>query len=201
MGEDGAFGDSGRAAGGAELVDVVLVDGDGRRAGRGLADQPLQVQVKAVVAAEADDVLDRGHVGQPGAGGLGEVGVDQDGDRLDVGQVRGDLVRRVADVGGRADDARLRRGEEELDVLSAVRGEDREPVALGESEGGQGAREPVGADIQVRPGPGGAPRHHDGRLVSEEHGVAANDVADQHPATPRVQGAGSAPLVLSMRSL
>jgi hypothetical protein len=71
--------------------------------------------------------------------------MDQQGRRLDVTVVAADLVGAEPGVGGRADHARLGAGEEELDVLGTVRGEESKSVTLCQSEVEQGPGEPVGA--------------------------------------------------------
>src|SRR5690606_9101758 len=201
VGEDGGFRDSGGAAGGAELVDVVLADVHGGLLGGGARDELFEVEGEAVVAAEADDVSGGGDVRQPRPGVVRQVGVDQHRGRLHVGEVGGEFVGGQADVDRGSDDPRLGGGEEELEELAAVGGEEGDPVSFGQAEAEQCVGEPGGAGVQVRPGPGGPPGDHHGLLVAEEPGVVANDVADQHVRTPSSGRRGNASGVPDMSTV
>src|SRR5215207_8441035 len=85
-----------------------------------------------------------------------------------------------SDVRRGTHDPRLGAGEEELEVLDAVRCENRQPVTLGEAEVEQRVGEAVRPDVEVGPGAGDPTRHHHRVGVGEGARVAPDDVPHEH---------------------
>ena len=178
--EDRGLREPGRATRGAELVDVLLRNG-AARIGRLLRrEQLFEVELEAVPGPEPDHVTDRADLADEGARGRDERRVHQDRLGLDDAEVLDKLVRCEPDVQRRPDHARLGAREVELDVLTAVRGEHRDPIALPEPELEQRTRQAVRPLLDLPPRGRPLARHDERVVVGEELRVTADDVADQH---------------------
>src|SRR5262249_51832965 len=112
---------------------------------------------------------------------VGEVRADEEEARGAVAEDAGQLGRGEPDVERGEDRAELAAGEEQVEVLDAVEGEDRDAVAAADPHAAQGVGEAGGAGVELRPDVAPAAIPVEERLaLGRQQRPPSNPIADEH---------------------